>query len=436
MTKEEAQLHTVTTDAGGNTVTAVLPLTKLKEQQHRKQAAQCHHKGAVSECGDEDLFCLLNLAQSDLKTLHRPGESQQLTIIVEHSQINVAAGGDALFSVRPSSSVSSGSWSFKGKTIAQWVSQTEILDNEYRSRAELFTSNGSLLLKSVNVLDSGEYRVNMVPNSGSQPSATVTLRVTGCSHLSVPDVSSVFKAIKYCPTGHYLLMDVTNLIGSVTARLTLNFVSLLGMKECNRVQTTAELVSNVTVTSNATMLIEYSDTVSLTCFATGTDVSYLWLEENSTITPGGRFELSADHSTLTVSGVLRTDGRFTCRASNLINEITSPPFNPDFYYGPDRPFLIAQPDSSLHIAGSTVTLKCFTQSHPVADLYWQLNGVHRQSGQPLILDDISVSDTGNYTCKAYNRLTGRYNASTMQINVLGCSHLSVPDVSSVFKAIK
>ncbi|XP_072893326.1 cell adhesion molecule CEACAM1-like [Hemitrygon akajei] len=180
-----------------------------------------------------------------------------------------------------------------------------------------------------------------------------------------------------------------------------------------------EPVSNATVTSNATRLIEYSGTVSLTCFATGTDVSYLWLEENSTITPGGRFELSADHSKLTVSGVLRTDGRFTCRASNLINEITSLPFNLDVYYGPDRPFLIAQPDSSLHIAGSTVTLKCFTQSHPVADLYWQLNGVHRQSGQPLILDDISVSDTGNYTCKAYNRLTGRYNASTMQINVLG-----------------
>ncbi|XP_072893319.1 cell adhesion molecule CEACAM3-like [Hemitrygon akajei] len=109
------------------------------------------------------------------------GESQQLTIIVEHSQRNVTAGGDALFSVRPSGNVTSGSWTFNGKTVAQWIDQTGLVDNEYRSRAELFTSNGSLLLKSVNVLDSGEYRVNMVPTSGSQISATVTLRVTAQS---------------------------------------------------------------------------------------------------------------------------------------------------------------------------------------------------------------------------------------------------------------
>ncbi|XP_059818904.1 carcinoembryonic antigen-related cell adhesion molecule 5-like [Hypanus sabinus] len=284
------------------------------------------------------------------------GESQQFTIIIEHSQINVTAGGEALFSVRPSSSVSSGSWNFNGLTVAQWIGQTGTIDNVYRSRAELFTSNGSLLLKSVNVSDSGEYRVNMVPISGSQTSATVTLRVT-------------------------------------------------------------EPVSNVTATSNATMLIEYSDTVRLTCSATGTDVSYLWLEDNSVIIPGGRFELSADHSTLTVSGVLRSDGNFTCRASNLINEITSNPLYLDVHYGPDLPHIITQPDSPFHVAGSTVRLTCFSESRPSAELNWQLNGAHLQSGQEVVLDSISVSHTGEYTCEAYNRVTKRINASTTQINV-------------------
>ncbi|XP_072892170.1 cell adhesion molecule CEACAM6-like [Hemitrygon akajei] len=380
MTKEEAQLHIVVTDAGGNTVTAVLPLAKLKEQRHRKQAAQCHHKGAVSECGDEiydpqtrkcgsvsecnrDRRCSLGMSGLPFAALvlclHiTAGESQQFTIIVEHSQINVTTGADALFSVRPSSSVRSGSWCFKGKTVAQWIDQTGTVDNEYRSRAELFPHNGSLLLKSVNMSDSGEYRVNMVPTNGSQTSATVTLRVT-------------------------------------------------------------EPVSNVTVTSNATRLIEYSDTVRLTCSATGTDVSYLWLEENSRVIPGGRIDLNEDNSTLTVSGVLRTDARFTCRASNMINEITSSPFSLHVNYRPDRPYIITQPDSSFHVAGSTIRLTCFTESRPDAKLNWQLNGAHLQSGQEVILDNISVSHTGKYTCEAFNMVTKRNNASTTQINVFG-----------------
>ncbi|XP_072130950.1 cell adhesion molecule CEACAM15-like isoform X2 [Mobula birostris] len=105
------------------------------------------------------------------------GESQQLTIVVEHRQINVTVGGDALFSVRTSGNVSSGNWVFKGKTIAQWIGQTVSVDNVYSSRAAVFTSNGSLLLKTVSALDSGEYRVNMVPITGSMTSATVTLNV-------------------------------------------------------------------------------------------------------------------------------------------------------------------------------------------------------------------------------------------------------------------
>ncbi|XP_062895374.1 carcinoembryonic antigen-related cell adhesion molecule 5-like isoform X2 [Mobula hypostoma] len=258
--------------------------------------------------------------------------------------------------VRPSSKGRSGDWSIYGSLAVWWIDQTVSVDNVYKPRAELFTSNGSLLLKSVNVRDSGEYRVNMVPVSGSQTSATITLRVI-------------------------------------------------------------EPVSNVTVTSNAARLIEYNDTVTLTCLARGTAVSYLWLEENSMIIPGGRIELSADNSTLIVSGVLRTDGTFTCRANNLISEITSAPFSLDVNYGPDRPHIITEPDSTLHVAGSSVSLTCFTLSHPDAELNWQLNGAHLQSGQLLILDNISVSQTGRYTCEAYNMLTMKKNSSTREIDV-------------------
>ncbi|XP_072130958.1 V-set and transmembrane domain-containing protein 5-like isoform X2 [Mobula birostris] len=105
------------------------------------------------------------------------GQSQQFTIFVEHSQIKVTVGGDALFSVRPSGNVSSGDWIFKGETIAQWINQTVTVDKAYTSRAYVFISNGSLLLKSLNMSDNGEYRVTIVPTNGSRTSATIFLRV-------------------------------------------------------------------------------------------------------------------------------------------------------------------------------------------------------------------------------------------------------------------
>ncbi|XP_062912733.1 carcinoembryonic antigen-related cell adhesion molecule 1-like isoform X2 [Mobula hypostoma] len=283
------------------------------------------------------------------------GESQQFTITVENSQINKPVGSDALFSVRPSSKVRSGDWSINGTLVVRWIDQTVSADNEYTSRAELFTSNGSLRLKSVNMKDSGEYRVNMIPVSGSQSSATITLKVL-------------------------------------------------------------EPVSNVNVTSNDTRLIEYNDTVSLTCFAKGTAVSYVWLKENSPVTSDDRFELSTDNSTLTIAGVLRTDGPFNCRASNLINNLTSNPFNLTVFYGPDHPKITNNSASIAYIAGST-TLTCSAVSRPDAKLTWHFSSDLHQTEQ-FSLANISVNKTGNYTCQAYNDITKRFNASTQEIIVL------------------
>ncbi|XP_051901533.1 carcinoembryonic antigen-related cell adhesion molecule 1-like [Pristis pectinata] len=285
------------------------------------------------------------------------GESQVLTINAEHSRINVTDGGNALFSVRPSVEVSGGNWAFDGKTVVQWTGDSVLYGSGYQSRAEVFTTNGSLLLRSVNMSDSGEYILNMISKTGSSASATLTLRVL-------------------------------------------------------------EPVSEPNITANATSLIEYNDTVKLTCSATGTAVSYLWLEENSTIIPGGRFELGADNSTLTIPGVLRTDGPFTCIAYNSISEQTSESFYLNVYYGPDHPNITTNPDSLPYTAGSTVTLTCSAESRPTANLDWYLNGAFLQTGQQLILDNISVSKTGNYTCQAFNNVTEKYNASTLEITVL------------------
>ncbi|XP_062895389.1 titin-like [Mobula hypostoma] len=134
------------------------------------------------------------------------GQSPNFIIHVEHRHITVTEGGDALFSVRPKAWVSSGSWSFNGKIVVRWFAQTVSVDNAYSSRAELFTSSGSLLLKSVNSADSGEYRVTMVPTSGSISSAVVSLQVLGQSpnfiihvehrHITVTEGGDAFLSVR------------------------------------------------------------------------------------------------------------------------------------------------------------------------------------------------------------------------------------------------
>ncbi|XP_078092390.1 cell adhesion molecule CEACAM5-like isoform X2 [Mustelus asterias] len=285
-------------------------------------------------------------------------EPQGLIIQTENSQINVTEGGNAFFSVKPLAAVKSGNWEFKDGTVAQWVGAGFIINNDYEGRAELFLPNGSLLLKSVTVSDSGKYTVKIIPETGSESTATITLNVL-------------------------------------------------------------EPVSKPNVKANATNPVEHNDTVALTCFASGTAVSYQWLEDNSTINPDDRFDLSDDNSTLTISGVLRSDGGFTCYAFNSFSGMTSDPYNLNVTYGPELPNISIDPDISAYFTGRTITFSCSADSNPPAELEWYLNDTSlQQKGQRLIMTSITLNNTGNYTCQAFNNLTKRYSASTKQIVVI------------------
>ncbi|XP_041032668.1 carcinoembryonic antigen-related cell adhesion molecule 6-like isoform X4 [Carcharodon carcharias] len=285
-------------------------------------------------------------------------EPQGFTILTENSRINVTVGGNALFSVKPSGAVRSGNWDFKGETVGRWIGINVDFNNEYKTRAEIFFPNGSFLLKSVTVSDSGDYTVSMTPVKGNDATATIALHVL-------------------------------------------------------------EPVSKPNVIANVTNPVEHNDTVTLTCFASGTTVSYQWLEDNSTIIPDNRFILSDDNRTLTISGVLRSDGGFMCYAFNSFSRMTSDPYNLNVSYGPDLPNISINPDLSTYLSGRAVTFSCSVDSNPPAELEWYLNDTSlQQKGQQLNISSITLNGTGNYTCQAFNNLTKRYGASTKQIVVI------------------
>ncbi len=84
-------------------------------------------------------------------------------------------------------------------------------------------------------------------------------------------------------------------------------------------------ISNVTLETNATNLVEFNDTAVLMCsVSSGTSLSYVWLNGSSEVTAGGRVQLSDGGANLTIVGVTRYDeGPFRCNVSNGIsNEIS------------------------------------------------------------------------------------------------------------------
>ncbi|XP_078287894.1 cell adhesion molecule CEACAM1-like [Rhinoraja longicauda] len=195
------------------------------------------------------------------------GGSLGFTVVPEHSNLYVRVGRDAIFTVRPSAAIVGGSWVFKGNTIINWVGTNPLILAEYSSRVNVSYTTGTLALETVTERDSGDYRV-AVTEQGSSIQASATFKLLALEPVPIPNI-----------------------------------------------------------TANASSFIEYNDTVVLACLATGTNVSYTWIGDGSEIANGGRLELSAGNTRLTITGVLRADGPFACRASNPVSTNTSQPFH-------------------------------------------------------------------------------------------------------------
>ncbi|XP_039599213.1 carcinoembryonic antigen-related cell adhesion molecule 5-like [Polypterus senegalus] len=151
-------------------------------------------------------------------------------------------------------------------------------------------------------------------------------------------------------------------------------------------------VSVPTIQSNVTNPVEFNDTVTLTCTASGSDISCWWFNGSSEVSDTQRIHLSADKRTLTISGVLRSDdGPFYCYVYNHVSNGTSKPF-------------------SLNVK---------SQSNPTAQFQWFLNGISlNKRGQELEIRNIQVDQAGNYTCWAFNDVTLRYAAVHKVIDVI------------------
>ncbi|XP_041091106.1 carcinoembryonic antigen-related cell adhesion molecule 5-like isoform X3 [Polyodon spathula] len=269
----------------------------------------------------------------------------------------VKTGDDVVFEINLPSVPESGSWNSQ-TMLAFWLGSKVISGVGYKGRVSVNTSTGSLTLMSVRLSDSGNYFVQVQTPDGTELSGNATLTVF-------------------------------------------------------------DPVSLPTVCSNVTNPVEFNDSFSLTCTASGSAVSYQWLNGSSVLSDSERIHLSDDNRTLTIPRVLRSDDAILhCYAFNAVSNSSSEPFHLNVSYGPDG-MSITPPEPIYSSVGSDLILSCSAQSSPPAHYHWFFNGAPlNKLGSQLNMANIQQDQTGNYTCFASNNITLRYDNVTSSITVI------------------
>ncbi|XP_016086505.1 carcinoembryonic antigen-related cell adhesion molecule 5-like isoform X2 [Sinocyclocheilus grahami] len=177
-----------------------------------------------------------------------------------------------------------------------------------------------------------------------------------------------------------------------------------------------EALSGTNISSSSSLLIAGNSTVNITCSAAGGKAESVgWLKESKPVTSSDRIILSADKKTLTIVKVVKEDaGNYKCQLKNKVNKDEST-YVMVINYGPE----------SVNVKGKNAVkfeepaeLKCLADSFPPSIFSWKLNGTAmNHSRADIIIDKAKVTDSGTYTCEAFNPITRMMKTTTHKLAV-------------------
>ncbi|XP_048117930.1 carcinoembryonic antigen-related cell adhesion molecule 1-like isoform X1 [Alosa alosa] len=252
------------------------------------------------------------------------------------------------------------------------------------------------------------------------PPSTPPSKITWISPSNIEIITTLDHAEKIHPdyNGRISLnkttasLELSNLTPNDTGEYTLD-ISINSVPQQAKTSLTVFVnISNVRAEADQNELVEFNSSVTLTCSASGTLPSFRWFNGSTNVTGSDRVLLG--YSNLTILNVTRyDDGPFKCEASNMFSDHMSSDVYLTIHYGPDSAVFSVTPDASNYSSGSDITLSCSSESKPAARFQWALNGTFLgREGKEIVLENVQTSQSGAYSCWAYNSKTQRYKTSS------------------------
>uniref|UniRef100_A0A3B4CVJ3 Ig-like domain-containing protein n=1 Tax=Pygocentrus nattereri TaxID=42514 RepID=A0A3B4CVJ3_PYGNA len=180
-------------------------------------------------------------------------------------------------------------------------------------------------------------------------------------------------------------------------------------------------VSGATITGPTGLVIE-GNSANLSCDASGTIVTTEWMKNNQKLSPSNNIIFSADNRSVSISAVGRMDsGEYRCTLSNPVSS-DSDVFTMTVNYGPDN--VRIEGPSEVEERGS-VMLLCSAESVPDPRYAWTFNGTNTGvTTDSLTMDQVTFSNSGTYTCTAWNNVTRRETSASHSLVVREIGSLS------------
>ncbi|XP_034553524.1 titin [Notolabrus celidotus] len=188
-----------------------------------------------------------------------------------------------------------------------------------------------------------------------------------------------------------------------------------------------ERISGVSVVPSTNLAIE-GNSVNLTCDAAGSVFTRKWMKDGSNLTLADNIIFYDENRVLSFQSLTKHEsGEYSCKVSNPVSNEEARHILV-VNYGPENVQIKGPSEISLD---KKFTLTCSAESTPYAAYTWILNGTEIYYLADYIKNTTEHSDSGNYTCVAWNRLTGRISSAVHGLTVKEDEGLSAGAIAGI-----
>ncbi|XP_036929480.1 carcinoembryonic antigen-related cell adhesion molecule 5-like [Acanthopagrus latus] len=179
--------------------------------------------------------------------------------------------------------------------------------------------------------------------------------------------------------------------------------------------TVIDPITDVQIEASMNLAIE-GHYYNLTCNVTGPADHVYWMKNDEPLHEDNSTVISKDNMTVSFNPLAYNDtGDYKCMAINAVENMTSLPYMLLVNFGPKKPIIQGPAYAET---GRTVDFECSAKSMPPSNFTWWFNGSEVANTSMLTTGPLSLTMSGEYTCVAYNAVTGKNSSNSKMLKVV------------------